>query len=178
MWEIIPQIIGLLAVATFLLSYQQKKRKSIIIWNIISRCLYILQYLLLGAFSGAVLDILGAAASVLAEKKHTSFIKKHIKTVVITTNTVIISAGLCIAVLNRSFLDIFPIIGVLLHTGAFWISNEKIIRRISLMGSPFWFIYNFLSRAYGSAVGDILTMMSIIVAMVKYRNLNKENTDV
>ena len=58
------------------------------------------------------------------------------------------------------------------------ISNEKIIRRISLMGSPFWFIYNFLSRAYGSAVGDILTMMSIIVAMVKYRNLNKENTDV
>ena len=56
----IPQAVGILAVATFLWSYQQKKRKNIILLNAISRGLYILQYLLLGAFSGAVLDILGA----------------------------------------------------------------------------------------------------------------------
>ena len=60
--------------------------------------------------------------------------------------------------------------GVLLHTSAFWINSEKIIRRISLLGSPFWFIYNFFSRAYGSAVGDILTMCSIIIAMIRHRN--------
>ena len=40
--NMIPQIIGLLAVATFLFSYQQKKRKNIILFNTISRCLYIL----------------------------------------------------------------------------------------------------------------------------------------
>ena len=77
--NMIPQIIGLLAVATFLFSYQQKKRKNIILFNTISRCLYILQYILLGAFSGAVLDILGAISSIIAGKKHTEFIKKHTK---------------------------------------------------------------------------------------------------
>ena len=171
---IIPQIIGLLAVATFLISYQQKKRGSIILFNVISRCLYILQYVLLGAFAGAALDILGAISSVIAGKKNSGFIKKHTVLVLISLNACIIAVGTAIAIINQSWIDLFSIVGVLLHTSAFWISSEKIIRRVSLLGSPFWFIYNFLSKAYGSALGDILTMCSIIVAMIRYRNSDKQ----
>ncbi len=167
---IIPQIIGLLAVTIFLLSYQQKKRKHIILFNIISRCLYILQYILLGAFAGAILDILGAISSVIASKKHTEFIKKHTVLVLISVNACIVTVGATIAIINQSWIDLFSIAGVLLHTSAFWINSEKIIRRVSLLGSPFWFIYNFLSRAYGSAIGDILTMCSIVTAMIRHRN--------
>lgn len=167
--KLIPQIIGLLAVATFLFSYQQKKRKNIILLNVISRCLYILQYLLLGAFAGAVLDILGAVASVVAGKKHTGFIKKHLLLTVLLMDGLIIGAGITIALINKSWLDLFSLVGVLLHTGAFWMNSEKIIRRISLAGSPFWFVYNLLSRAYGSALGDLLTMASILLAMYRHR---------
>ena len=81
-----------------------------------------------------------------------------------------ILAGGMIALLNKSFLDLFSLTGVLLHTTAFWINDEKIIRRISLLGSPFWFIYNFCSHAYGSALGDILTICSILIAMRRYRH--------
>ncbi|MBE6712996.1 MAG: YgjV family protein [Ruminococcaceae bacterium] len=172
--SIIPQIIGILAVAMFLLSYQQKKRTNIILFNVISRCLYILQYVLLGAFSGAVLDILGAAASVVAGKKHTPFLKKHLVVVIIAINALIVSAGIAIACINQSWLDLFSLAGVLLHTGAFWLSSEKIIRRLSLAGSPFWFVYNFMSRAYGSALGDLLTMGSILIAMLRYREKKSE----
>ena len=181
MVKILPQIIGLLAVALFLLSYQMKKRRGIIITNVVSRVLYILQYLLLGAFSGAALDILGTVSSVVAERKHTSFIKKHLRLIFLSVNISIIAVGLVIAVINKSLLDIFPIIGVLLHTSAFWISDEKIIRRVSLAGSPFWFIYNFLSRAYGSALGDIFTMVSIVIAIIvneKTPKCGKEDKNV
>lgn len=167
MHPIIPQIVGLLAVVTFLLSYQQKKRRGIIIFNTVSRALYILQYILLGAYSGALLDVLGALSSIVATKKETPFIKKHFKAVLIGINAVIVVAGLLI---YKTPLDLLPILGVVLHTGAFWIDDEKIIRRVSLAGSPFWFIYNLLSRAYFSALGDILTMVSIIIAMIRYRN--------
>lgn len=170
--KLIPQIIGLLAVATFLLSYQQKKRKNIILLNVISRCLYILQYLLLGAFAGAVLDILGAVASVVAGKKHTGFIKKHLLLTILLMDGLIIGAGITIALINKSWLDLFSLAGVLLHTGAFWMNSEKIIRRISLAGAPFWFVYNLLSRAYGSALGDLLTMASIFLAMYRHREKN------
>lgn len=167
--SVIAQIIGLLAVTAFLLSYQQKKRRNIIFVNVISRCLYILQYFLLGAFSGAVLDVLGAIASFLAGKKQTPFIQKHLKTVIASVMLTMLAAGITIALVNKSFLDLFSLIGVLLHTGAFWLNREKTIRWISLFGSPFWFIYNFFSRAYGSALGDLLTVTSIIVAMVRYQ---------
>ena len=170
--KLLPQIIGLLAVAMFLLSYQQKKRTNIILFNVISRCLYILQYLLLGAFAGAVLDILGALSSVVAGKKHTPFIQKHTRAILLAVNACIVLAGVGIAIANRSWLDLFSLAGVLLHTSAFWISDEKTIRRVSLLGSPFWFVYNFLSRAYGSAIGDILTICSILIAMFRHRDTN------
>jgi hypothetical protein len=79
----------------------------------------------------------------------------------------IITVGL---LLYENPFSLLPILGVLLHTGAFWIENERIIRRVSLLGSPFWLIYNLYCHAYGSAIGDILTMVSILLAMYRYRH--------
>ena len=167
---IISQIIGLLAVTMFLLSYQQKRRKNIIVFNVISRTLYLVQYLLLGAFEGAVLDILGAVSSVVATQKDAVVIRKYLKFWVIGIDLVIVAVGL---LLYENLYSLLPIAGVLLHTTAFWINDEKIIRRVSLLGSPFWFVYNFVSRAYGSAIGDLLTMVSIVTAMIRYRQKGK-----
>ena len=89
--------------------------------------------------------------------------------VFILTNASIVCIGAAIAILNRSALDLLPIFGVLLHTGAFWLTRERVIRIVSLIGSPFWLTYNFASRAYGSALGDLLTMGSIVIALIKYR---------
>ena len=55
--KIIANIIGIAAVAMFVLSYQLKTRRGIIFFNAGSRVFYVLQYILLGAFEGAVLDI-------------------------------------------------------------------------------------------------------------------------
>lgn len=159
------QIIGLLAVATFLLSYQQKKRKNIIFLNATSRVLYIIQYIMLGAFEGAALDIMGTFSSVAARNKDKGFIRKHVKAVFILINAVIFLIGI---LLYKNIFSIFPVIGVFLHTSAFWISDEKTIRRVSFLGSPFWLIYNLASCAYGSAVGDLLTMVSIGIAIYRY----------
>ena len=162
---VFAQIIGLFAVTTFLLSYQQKRRKNIIIWNATSRVLYIIQYLLLGAFEGAVLDILGTISSVVAQKKDNRIIKKHIRLFIIIINLIIFAVGLS---LYENIFSLFPIIGVILHTSAFWITEEKIIRKISFIGSPFWLVYNLANLAYGSAIGDILTMISIGTAIYRY----------
>jgi len=159
------QIIGLFAVLTFLLSYQQKQRKNIILWNTTSRVLYIIQYIILGAYEGAVLDILGALSSVVAQKKETRIIKNYVRFFVVGINLLILAVGLS---MYKNFFSLFPIAGVILHTSAFWITDEKIIRRVSFMGSPFWLVYNLASFAYGSAVGDILTMISIGIAIYRY----------
>lgn len=131
-----------------------------------------------GAFAGAVLDVLGAVSSVVAGKKHAGFVKRHTKAVVICITACMVAAGGAIAFVNKSWLDLFSLAGVLLHTSAFWIDDERIIRRVSLAGSPFWFVYNLLSRAYGSAIGDILTICSILIAMIRYKGSHREMKSV
>ena len=170
---LLAQIIGVFAVITFLLSYQQKKRKNIIVWNATSRILYILQYLMLGAFEGVVLDILGTVSSVAAQKKDSKIIKKNLIFFIIGINLLIITAGLF---LYENIFSLFPIVGVILHTSAFWITEEKIIRRVSFIGSPFWLVYNLASLAYGSAIGDILSMISIGTAIYRYDIRGKANS--
>lgn len=163
--KLAAQIVGLLAVTLFLLSYQQKKRKNIIAFNAISRILYIIQYIMLGAFEGATLDVLGTISSITAQNRDKSFIHKHLKTFVIAINSAILIVGL---LLYENIFSLFPVIGVILHTSAFWISEEKTIRIVSFSGSPFWLIYNLASCAYGSAIGDVLTMISIGIAIYRY----------
>ncbi|MBP3315816.1 MAG: YgjV family protein [Clostridia bacterium] len=168
--EIAAFIIGLLAVACFLLSYQMKRRKGIILLNATSRALYILQYILLGAFDGAALDVSGIVASILAGKKDTPLIKKHLKLFVVGIDLIIIASGL---IFYRNIFSLFPIVGVLLHTSAFWLEREKHIRLVSLLGSPFWLVFNITSGAYGSAIGDTLSIVSILIAIFRYDILNK-----
>lgn len=158
-------VIGLVAVTFYLLGYLQKKRRNIIIFNATSRILYIIQYILLSAFEGAVLDVAGVVSSFFAQKKDAPFIKKRFKMFFIASNLFIVAMGL---LLYKNIFSILPIIGVVLHTSAFWIDDEKTIRRVSMLGSPFWFIYNFVSGAYGSCIGDFLSMVSIAISMYRY----------
>ena len=46
--------------------------------------------------------------------------------------------------------------------------QKKRIRQVSFLGSPFWLVYNFVSGAYGSCIGDLLSMVSIGIAMFRY----------
>lgn len=170
----IANAVGVLAVILFVLSYQQKTRKGIVLCNVISRALYVAQYILLFAFEGAMLDVIGIAASILAQKKDTSFIKKNLKIIVVCVNLAIVVAGL---LLYKNAFSLLPMFGVLLHTGAFWLTNEKYIRIVSFFGSPFWLVYNVYSMAYGSAAGDIMTMVSIGIAIFRYDILKKSSNN-
>lgn len=171
--EWIAQAVGLFAIVVFLLSYQQKERKKIILWNATSRFLYILQYCLLLSFDGAVLDLLGIAVSVIAGRKDAGFVAKHKLLLFLLCNTAMIGATL---LLWEDIFSLFALFGVLFHTGAFWISDERIIRRLSLAGSPCWLVFNLTQKAYPSAVGDLLSCASILLAMWRYdRKKRKEN---
>ena len=174
---IIPQIVGILAVIAFMLSYIQKNRIAIIIVNATASALYVLQYILLGAFAGAVHDMFGGIIAVVAGKKHTAFVKKHFKLFFFLLNGAVVSLGITIAVLNRSLLDLLPIFGVVFQNDAFFLTKENNIRIVSLIGGPFWLIYNLASHAYGAAVGSILSMCFIIAGLIKYREKKCKTTD-
>ena len=167
-------VFGLVAVTVYLLGYLQKRRGAIIALNFSARILYVLQYLLLGAFSGAVLDVAGATASVFAGKKETAFVKKHRILFILAANLLIVGLGLLV---YRQPIDLLPILAVLLHTGAFWLNNEKWIRIVSLIGCPPWFLYNLLSGAIGSTIGDVLSFLFLLFSLFRYDIFGKKRVE-
>lgn len=159
------QIVGLFAVVTLLLSYQQRRRKNIILLNIVSRVLYITQYILLRAIEGAVFDVLGTISCFAAQSKDKGFLYRYAKIIFITISIFIVIVGIF---LYKNIFSLFPVIGVLLQTAALWMNDEKSIRIVSFLSVPFWLIYDLVNGAYAAVLGHILTMVSIITSIYRY----------
>ena len=173
---IAAQILGFAGVGLYLLSYQLKKRKQIVWVTFVSNCFYVVQYVLLGAFSGAVMDIMSTVASFFAAKKHNPHIEKYGKLIVAATVLTITVVGVVIAVKQRSWLELIPIGGAIFQTVGLWCDKEQTIRKLGLCSAPCWLAYNFLAKAYGAALGSLLAIVSIITALARYRKSKAENT--
>lgn len=163
------QIIGFAAVGLYLLSYQLKKRKQIVWVTCISNALYVLQYLLLGAFAGAVMDIMSTVSSFFAAKKTEAPFNRHARALAWSNMLAIAVVGLVSAVIQGEWLELLPIAGALFQTGGLWCDNEQTIRKFGLCSAPFWLVYNYISHAYGPALGSLIAIISIIISMVRYR---------
>lgn len=170
---IISQIIGLAAVALYLLSYQLKNRRQIVWSTCLSNALYVLQYILLGAFSGAVMDFLSALSSFFAGKKNAPWFKRYSKLIAVLTFILIAAAGIILTVVQKNSVELIPIAGALLQTGGLWFEDEQTIRKFGLASAPFWLVYNFISQAYGAALGSVLAICSSSIAMIRYRKRRK-----
>lgn len=168
--HIAAQVVGVFAVTLFVFSYQLKRRKHIIFANVMSNGLYVLQYIMLGAFEGATLDSLSAVSATAAHNKEKGFVGKYTKTVFVITSVPMLIAGVF---LYRNIFSLCAICGALFQTVALWISDEKIIRRVSFLGGPCWLLYNLINGAYGSALGSVLSMISIGLAIYRYDIRNK-----
>ena len=172
---IASQIVGLCAVGLYLLSYQLKKRTHIVWVTCVSNALYVTQYLMLGAFSGAVMDFMSTVSSFFAGKKNSPRLKPFAKQIATVNILMIIAVGLAIACIRRNPLELLPIAGAVFQTVGLWCEDEQKIRRFGLLCSPFWFVYNFMSRAYGASLGSVLAIVSALTALLRYRRGKKEH---
>ena len=170
--NILATALGLCAVALFVLSYQLKNRRHIIFFNAASRVLYVAQYILLGAYAGALLDVVAFFVSLLCTRNEKGFVKNHFVLTVVLANIAIVGFGM---ITYEDAYSLLPIFGVIFETLALWFKKERHIRFASLLGAPFWLAYNLISLAYGSAIGNVITLVSISVAIIRYDVLKMES---
>ncbi len=169
----IGNFFGFFAVALFVLSYQLKKRQAIIVCNTVSRLFYVIQYLFLGAFEGAIIDFIATLISALVVKKSGEGKRVRVTVAVLLYVGIIASS----AVLYKNIFSLLSFLGVSLELFSLLFSKEKNIRIFSLAGQPCWLIYNAHFKAYSSVVGNVITIISIITALIRYDIIaKKENS--
>ena len=162
------QLIGFIGLATSILAFQFKKHRGIVLCKMSSELIFALQYILLGAWTAAILD----GVSVIRNTLYTNFVKRGRSTtpVIIGFCTFVVITGV---VTFAGWLSLLPIAAKLLTTISYGMKNEKLLRFITLPSCIMWSIYNLQVGSLGGALGDGLTLISLLIGIYKF-DIKKE----
>lgn len=171
-WDLVIQFIGFLALAASLISFQFKKHGRILLFRTASELIFALQYILLGAWTAAIMD----GISVVRNLLYTTLVKKNRSTtpVIVAFSIFVVITGL---VAYDGIISLLPIISKLLTTVSYGMKKEKWLRFITLPSCIFWIIYNAYVGSLAGILADSMTLVSLLIAIYKF-DFRKEKTDV
>ena len=193
---IFVQAIGIAAMIPAFFSFQQKDLKKLLFLQILSTTLYTIHFSLLGAYAGAILNVLSLARTVVyyfkskrkwAAHKCWQWIFMALFTVSIAGLLIFSSyvrtekAGELVAFLFKPLpamtviLEILPLIGCLSLTYALNRKSAKESRKFSWISSVCWLVYNIVNHSIGAVAGEIINLISIISAIIRL-DIKKEKT--
>ena len=160
--EFIAQIIGFIALIFAMVSYQMKTQKGIVLIQIVSCAFFAVHFLMLDAFTGALLNLIGAVRSVVFANKDKKWGKSNWWIVVFSIISVV-----AIAFTWEGYISLLPMAGMVLTSIAWGIEKASLVRLISFPSSPLWIIYNLSSRSTAGVLTEVFVMVSIITAMIR-----------
>lgn len=160
---ILAQIFGVLGASAMIVSSWQKTRKKILFFLFFDNIFYFIQYVLLGAFTGAYTNIVGLIRLVLfGFKGKNDFFKKNYCLYIICLLYVFV--GL---LTYTGISSIFPVISSVIYAIVLWQDNPKLIRIGTTIMLGMWCVYNLLVHAYVGALTEGIMCMSSILAIIK-----------
>ncbi len=171
--EIIAQCIGILAMVFNIISYQGKCQKTVIVLQLVGGTLFAVNFLMLGATVGGLLNIIAAVRAILflfKEKLKTDnkywfvgFIISYVAVYVLNFTIF----GKDLTAFNL-IIELLPVIGMTALTIGFRLKNASDVRKCGLVSSPAWLIYNVAAGSIGAIVCETLTLISIFVGMRRH----------
>ncbi len=170
--QIIGQIVGIIAMTFNILSYQAKSSKSIILFQLFGTMLFSINFFLIGAYVGAMLNVLGMFRALTFAFKEKWKINKIALTIIFCI-LFISTYPIIFTVFNKPFtvfnaiIEILPVISMILSTFAYGM-NAKNLRLFALIYSPLWLIYNIVVLSIGAIICETLCIVSAIVALIRF----------
>ena len=171
--EIIGQAVGIVAMAFIILSYQPKTQKNIFLLQLIGSTLFSINFFLLGAYVGAYLNVIGLIRGLAFYFKEKT---KADKWYMILLFCLLFASGylLTFTVFGKPFnllnavVEIMPVIAMIVATISFATKDAKTLRKLSLICSPCWLVYDAVSLSIGGVICEILSLISIITAIIRH----------
>jgi len=169
------RILGITGLILSIIPFQFKKHKHIVLCKMASSLVFATQYFLIGpiAYTGAWMDLISALRNYLFYK----FVDKKLSTLPVILIFLILVLFLGI----RSWagwITLLAIIPKVLTTVSYGMKNERLLRIITLPSCLFWIAYNCIVGNFEAAVSDLLTFISIAVAIYRYDIKNKKNCTI
>lgn len=163
MYQIVAQAIGIVAMFFNILSYQQKSAKRIIACQLFGAVLFAINFSMLGAYIGAILNVIAMIRAILFLKRET-FHTDSIGWLIGFGAAYVGAYILNFTVLGKEptpfnlIVECLPVVGMFMGHLAFRHNSAKIIRRFSLVSSTSWLIFNVIAVAIAPACSIASTL--------------------
>ena len=177
--RVAAQIIGYIAVAENLLIYISNRRDRILLFKFISDALWLLNYILIGGFTGAALNAVAmireAVFSVRGRYKWAESKWIPVLFLALTWITPVLEWTH-----NGAFtwLPLLPAFGSMVYVIGFYVQNTMLTKVSSLLGTALWLTYALLLSNWAGVVGNVLMLLSAVIGIIRERNREKERSEL
>lgn len=156
------QGLGIIGITASVLSFQCKGHKKLLALRTANEFFFAMQYILLGAYTGAAMNLIGCVRNIVFSKmvekgKSTSFARGVFSVIFLIFAGVTWAGGKSILVGAAKVLS----------TVAYGSKNVFFVRVMIFITSVSWFTYNFIVKSYAGCVCELLTICSIIVGIIR-----------
>lgn len=162
---IIAQIIGSAALLCYLLSYQVRSNRALYLAQTAGNFLFMIQFLLLGAYSGCANLVVGIIRNLLMTQYGK---RKWVR----WKGWIAIFGAAYLAVLVFTWngpTSLLPFAAMITCTIAFWTDNALNIRKANLfVACPGWLIYDVFFRSWAGVLNETITIASILLSIWRF----------
>ncbi len=162
MW-ILVRVLGIAGLITSIIPFQFKRHKHIVLCKMLSTFCFATQYFALGAYTAAWMDLVSSLRNYLF---YWSVDRKK------STVPVMIAFSLLLCTITATTwagpLSLIPLLAKVISTVSYGMKNERLLRFITLPSCILWVFYNCTVGGYEAAAGDMLTFISVIIAIYKF----------
>ena len=177
-FEIVGQIVSIAAMGCNIISYQQKAQHRLVICQLFGGVLFSISFFLLGATVGGLLNLVAAVRAVLFlfPKK---FNASHPAWLFGFIGCYVVFYVLTFTVFGKEptptafIIEILPVIGMTALSVGFMLADSKSVRRLGLISSPAWLIYNIYYFSIGAIICEVFSLCSIFIGMFRHDKKSK-----
>ena len=156
-------IVGILALLTWIISLQCKRRSKFLKLQVLANSFYALEYLLLGAYSGAVMNLISVVRCRIYYDNEKSK-KDNTKFQLIIFIIITVLFGIITYV---DYLSILITMIALCYTISSWQKRGEITRYVYTFGAIALLYYNMNVGAYFFVFGNIVELISGVIAIAR-----------
>ena len=164
------QIFGLFGAIFAMTANQMKDKKKCLFFYIISYSFFVINLILLGAYSGAINTFIALILTIISSRLN----DKKFPMWLLLLFILLILIGNIITYSN--VFSLLPAVASYIYLIILLLSNMKTIRRWTVLLRVLWIIYDYIVRAYTTFVIDIVSFISSLIAIYRL-DIKKKSTE-
>ena len=161
---VIGQILGFVAIALGILSYQMRTQKNLLLLQLANSAIFCLHYLLIGAISGMALNMVGLTRNAVFFRRNLMGKKDKITPIIFTVITAIVGI-----ISWEAWYSIFVFLGMVIHAFCMAFSNAQNVRKSILITSPLVIIYDVFTLSVGGIIYETVAIISSLIGILRHR---------